>query len=139
MSSLRKTVILVSIFFLLIYLIELVIPTFFVAFVEEFFGRLLPFIIVYYTYRATSGEATVVGVTAGITFGVLEMFVKIMALNGFSVLMLVPILAVHIPNSVMQSLVVNFGYKNKAYVLIPVIYIIAVFWHWLYNAYLYVV
>lgn len=128
----------VLLFFPIICLIELRSPLFFVPFIEEFFGRLLPFVIVY-RYLHDNVNPVTVGISAGMTFGVLEIASKISILGYFSPLMLLPVVFVHVPNAVIQSVVVNACYNDRSYALIPTAYIICVLWHWLYNAYFYVV
>jgi len=135
--AVAETVFLVSIFFPIVYLLEIESPTFFVPVIEESLCRLFPLMITLYSYRDV--DAPYVGFVAGVTFGMLEIFVKIIHFGGFSVLMLVPVLLVHIPNATIQSVVIDFSYDTRRYSLIPVAFIVCVLWHWMYNAYLYVV
>jgi len=128
----------VAIFFPIIYLLEIESPTFFVPFIEELLARLIPLLITLYFYHNNINPFTV-GIAAGMTFGFLEIMTKTIYLKSISYLMFVPIILVHIPNATLQSVVVNFSYNRRTYSLIPVAYFIAVFWHWIYNAYLYVV
>jgi len=127
----------VFIFFPIIYLIELHTPTFFVPTIEESLGRLIPLLIALYFNR--NANPFTVGMATGLTFGVLEIFVKTVCLGYFSPLMLVPMFAVHVVNATIQSFVIDVSYRDRTYSLIPVAFIICVFWHWLYNAYFYVV
>lgn len=137
-TATRWTVITVTLFFPFIYLIELHSPVFFAPFTEEALARHIPLVIVLYFYHDHINPFTV-GIAAGMTFGVLEMITKVCYLGYFSPLMLIPVFTVHIPDAVMQSAVINFSYNHKTYSLIPVIYVICVLWHWLWNANLYVV
>lgn len=124
-------------FFPLIYFVELKIFAFFVPFVEEGFARLIPLLVVFTLHSDANPYS--VGLVTGLTFGALEILTKTISLGYFSWLMLVPVAAVHVPNAVAQSLVINFCYSRRSYALIPVVYIICVLWHWIYNANLYVV
>jgi len=137
-KAIMQSVFFVVAFFPIVYLIEIELPTFFVAFIEEGFGRLLPLLIALYFYHNHINPITV-GIATGMTFGILEIIVKTINLGYASYLMLVPVALVHIPNASIQSVVINFSYNRRTYALIPAAYFICVLWHWLYNAYLYVV
>jgi len=136
--AISQTMGFILLFFPIVCLIELNTPTFYVPFIEEFFGRLLPLIIVLRQYHDGVNPVTV-GISAGITFGVLEIASKVQFLGYFSPLMILPVTFVHIPNAVVQSVAVNASYNTRSYSLIPAVYTICVLWHWLYNAYFYVI
>jgi len=137
--SVSLLIVLISAFFPLVYLIELGTPVFWAPFIEESLARFIPLLIVYIIINSRHPDPLILGIIAGVTFGILEIFTKILTLGYFSILMLVPFFAVHLANGVVQSFGIYFSVRQKAYVLLPVIYIITVMWHWLYNAYLYVV
>lgn len=137
MRATVETSFFVLVFFPLIYLLELTLPTFFVPFIEESLARLVPLLIVLYFHRNV--HPFDIGLVAGATFGILEICVKTINLGHFSILMLAPMFLVHVPNAVAQSVVIHFSYDRRKYALIPVAFIICALYHWLYNAYLYVV
>ena len=68
-----------STFFILVLLIEVLLPTFFVAFVEEGLGKLIPLLIALLMFRVNWVKA---GLTVGITFGVLEILSKVYHLSN---------------------------------------------------------
>jgi len=137
-KAISETIIFVVLFFPAIFFIEIGVQPFFAPFVEEALARLLPLLVVLYTYHNGINPFTI-GIAAGMTFGALEVMTKVLSLGYLSYMMFVPVVFVHIPNAVLQSVVVNFSYNTKSFSLIPVVYVICVMWHWVYNANLYVV
>ncbi|RLI83847.1 hypothetical protein DRP04_00010 [Archaeoglobales archaeon] len=145
LAATAATAIIVLLFFVAVLFIEYIIPTFFVAFVEEGLGKLIPLLIALLVFRVNWVKA---GLTVGITFGVLEVLSKVYHLsneicNGtcvyFSWLMIVPVLAVHIPNALIQAKVIDFCRQRGSYELVIPAYVICSLYHWLYNANLYVI
>lgn len=110
------------------------VPTLFIAVIEEFVGRLVPLLLVYFIYRETNRITAIsIGVAAGLTFGVMELFTKSMFYKCFDVMTIVPILPVHTLNGLLQSYIINFSFKKNSYELVPIIYVITVAWHFIYN------
>lgn len=114
--------------------IERLAPTLFIAVIEEFLGRLVPLLLIYFIYRETSTlNAINVGIAAGLTFGVMELFTKTMFYGNFHIMTVIPILPVHAINGVLQSYILNFSFKKGSYELVPIIYVMCTTWHFLYN------
>lgn len=134
---------LVAIGFAIVYNTEQLLPAFWVAFQEETVARIVPLFFTYYyleTYKALDAEDWIgYGLVVGLTFGLLELFVVKLSYAPFSLAMLTPLIFVHVANGVMQSGVLAYSFKNKIYKLIPVILIITIMWHMLYNSTWYVI
>ncbi|MFO7966510.1 MAG: hypothetical protein R6U44_02810 [Archaeoglobaceae archaeon] len=118
----------------LLIIIERLAPTLFIALIEEFLGRLVPLLLLYYVYKETTNLTAInTGIAAGVTFGIIELFTKSMFYGNFHITTIIPILPIHVVNGLLQSYIINFSFKKRSYELIPAIYIITAAWHFLYN------
>ena len=137
-TTFRKQLILTSFLVLafsptIIYL-EILTKPFWRIYIEEFFGRFIPLTIVYLTYpKGRLIDRIVVGIVAGLTFGLVEIAVKTDTLGMFSPLMFIPVAYVHCVNGMIASLVIGESVENKWWSLLPLGFIIPAFWHSLYN------
>ena len=121
--------------FPLVIFFDSVVKPFYVAFIEELLGRFIPLLIVYLLYpRGTLGDRVAVGIACGMTFGLLEMFVKTyLTIGKFSPLYFIPHSFVHCVNGIVASIIIGESIENKWYILIPLAYILCSFWHCIYN------
>ncbi len=118
----------------LLVFMERLAPTLFIAVIEEFLGRLVPLLLLYFIYRETTNlTAMNAGIAAGITFGTMELFTKTMFYGNFHIMTVAPVLPVHAINGLLQSFIINLSLKKGSYELIPIIYVMTVTWHFLYN------
>lgn len=114
--------------------IERLAPTLFIAIIEEFMGRLVPLLLIYFIYRETTTLTAInTGIAAGLTFGIMELFTKTVFYGNFHIMSVVPILPVHAINGVLQSYIINLSLRKNSYELIPIIYVMCTAWHFLYN------
>ena len=134
--NVNKIAIVVSIILIVfpfLFVIEQELPDFWIAFVEEALIRFLPLLVVYSVYQSLPlSEYIVLGVITGMTYGILEMCVKIIA-YGFNILMLFPLYFIHIVNGIVMSVLVGEGIKHRWWVLLPFAWIICSMWHMTWN------
>lgn len=137
-TTFRKQLILTSFLVLvcslLIIYLELLTKPFWRIYIEEFLGRFIPLTIVYLIYpKGRLIDRLAIGIVAGITFGIVEIMVKIDTLGTFSPLMLIPVAYVHCVNGMIASLIIGESIENKWWSLLPLGFIIPAFWHSMYN------
>ena len=135
---LTKQIIIVStvtiISFPLIILLDSLVSRFWVAYVEELLGRFIPLLLTYILLpRGTLGDRVTVGIVCGMTFGILEIWIKVIQLGYFTPLMIVPLSFVHCVNGIIASTIIGESIENRWWTLIPLAYILCSFWHALYN------
>lgn len=123
----------ILIVFPFLFVIEQQLPDFWIAFVEEGLIRFLPLAVLYTIYQSLPlREYIVLGVITGMTYGILELCVKVIAF-GFNILMLFPLYFVHIINGIVMSVLVGEGIKHRWLVLLPFAWIICSMWHMTWN------
>jgi len=106
----------------------------YVAFVEEMLIRLFPFLLLYIKFpKGNFKERILFGLAAGSLIASMEIATKVIALGKFEYLMLMPAVYIHLFNAMLVSVVVGEAIENKEYVLIPIIYIVASLYHFVWN------
>lgn len=135
LSRIELVVVFTISFFPLVVILDSISKPFYVAFIEELFGKTVPLLLTFLILHPLDSwvDNGVVGIICGMTFGYLEIFTKTLILGFFSPLMLLPFSFVHCVNGMVDGVLIGEGIKRKWWSLIPLAYILTSFHHMTWN------